>query len=155
MRTRWFDRKSIRKNYPPYADKTKYGDLVPPFFMVCQYRNPMNKARAVNAWRKLTKNQQKKLKKTFTEMAANARAWEKEQSKAQKALEKQEKAATKRMEKAAAKAQREEAKKQREAEKAARKQVNDAQRNKRKREARAAKKLVSTMHLFLFFFVTS
>lgn len=35
--------------------KTKYGDLMPPFFMVCQYSTPMNKAHTMNAWSNMTK----------------------------------------------------------------------------------------------------
>merc|ERR1712127_1046425 len=56
------------------GNKSKYGQLQPPFSMLYLYRQPLHKARAVCQWREFTRNQQCALKKTCSEMAAQQRA---------------------------------------------------------------------------------
>ena len=68
--TNWDDPQSIKAKFPPWPDKSKYGQLQPPRFMFKRHRCHLAKARAVSAWRRLSTAQQKIMKAQFTQMAA-------------------------------------------------------------------------------------
>jgi len=52
LATNWEDQQSIKKNWPLYKDRTKYGSLQPPPYMLSLYKEYVCKARAVVQWRR-------------------------------------------------------------------------------------------------------
>jgi len=138
LATNWEDQQSIKKNWPLYKDRTKYGSLQPPPYMLSLYKEYVCKARAVIQWRRYnTQNQQKALKKEYSRMAAENRASIKEQEKARKKLEREAKKAA---------AAEEAAQKKHDAPSAEeRREANGKRRNIKKREKRAEVKAVSLL----------
>ena len=52
LATNWKDQQSIKKNWPLYKDRTKYGSLQPLPYMLSLYKEYVCKARAVVQWRR-------------------------------------------------------------------------------------------------------
>jgi len=73
LATDWSSKESIAENFPPYTDKSRYGQLQVPMAMLELYRQPLHKARAACHFRRLTNAQQHEVKPVYTKMAREAR----------------------------------------------------------------------------------
>jgi hypothetical protein len=66
----WYDPKSVNKYFPPFKDKTRYGQRQVPQHLIGQYSNVRHKIAAVMGWWRMTPNQQRNL---CTEISASAK----------------------------------------------------------------------------------
>ena len=88
----WDDSQSIKRNFPPYKDKVKYGQLnPPPRFLLRQYRDIRSKARFVCSWRRMSPRQHKTMKDQCTQAAAAERELTAKLRKAETAIRQEEK----------------------------------------------------------------
>jgi hypothetical protein len=70
------DPKSVNANFPPFKDKTKYGQLQVPQALLDQFGQNRNKVSAIMSWRRMTSNQQKQIKAQFNAEASEHRTLE-------------------------------------------------------------------------------